>query len=157
MGVETERKFLLTGENWRTQAVGSRYRQGYICSSAGRAVRVRTVGEKGYLTTNKGSSSGPAKLEFEDEIPVEEANELRGDLCEKPLIEKIRYTLDYGGFIWEIDEFFGENQGLLIAEKELESPEQQCDLPDWVGEEVTGDPPYFNASLVSNPYSAWKS
>lgn len=136
--------------------MGAPYRQGYICSSAGRTVRVRAVGEKGYLTI-KGPSSGPAKLEFEYEIPISEADELLRDLCTKPLIEKIRYTIEYGGFIWEIDEFFGENQGLLIAEIELQSLDQHFELPDWVGEEVTGDHRYFNASLVSNPYSAWKS
>ncbi len=89
MGVEIERKFLLSGDSWRAQAVGSRYRQGYICSSAGRTVRVRAVGEKGYLTI-KGPSSGPAKLEFEYEIPISEADELLRDLCTKPLIEKMR-------------------------------------------------------------------
>ena len=155
MGVEIERKFLLAGESWRTAAVGSRYRQGYICSAAGRTVRVRTVGDKGYLTI-KGPSSGPSKLEYEYAIPVLEADELPRDLCAKPLIEKIRYTVDYGGAIWEIDEFLGENQGLLIAEIELHTVNQHFDKPDWIGDEVTGDPRYYNASLVKNPYCSWK-
>jgi len=155
MGIEIERKFLLSGESWRTHAVGCRYRQGYICTGAGRTVRVRTVEQKGYLTI-KGPSTGPAKLEFEYEIPVEEADELLADLCETPLIDKMRYTVDYRGFTWEIDEFYGDNQGLLIAEIELDNLDQDVDLPDWVGEEVTGDHRYFNASLVKNPYAKWK-
>lgn len=156
MGIEIERKFLLRGEEWRELGSKEFYRQGYVAASAGKTVRVRTIGERGYLTI-KGPGSGAARLEFEYEIPHTDAVALLDDLCEKPLIEKRRYTVDYAGFVWEIDEFFGDNQGLVVAEIELESVDQRFELPDWVGEEVTGDPRYFNASLVNKPFSTWKT
>lgn len=156
MGIEIERKFLLKGEEWRELGSYKMYRQGYVASTAGKTVRVRTVGNKGYLTI-KGPGSGAARLEFEYDIPHAEAVALLDNLCEKPLIEKRRYRVDHGGFIWEIDEFFGENQGLVVAEIELESIDQHFELPDWVGAEVTGDPRYFNISLVNRPYSSWKT
>ncbi len=155
MGVEIEKKFLLVGGDWKNLAVGTAYRQGYLNSAKERTVRVRTIGDKGYVTI-KGISVGATRLEFEYEIPHEEADQLLDELCEKPLIEKNRYKVEYGGFTWEIDEFFGENEGLIVAEIELASEDQHFETPGWVGEEVTGDPRYFNSSLIKQPYSAWK-
>jgi CYTH domain-containing protein len=152
MPKEIERKFLLKGYAWRNEKA-MKYRQGYLNTAKERTVRVRIIGDKGYLTI-KGIAIGASRLEFEYEIPCQDANILL-DICEKPLIEKNRYKVEEGGFIWEIDEFFGENQGLIIAEVELESEDQEFPKPDWVGEEVTGDPRYFNANLIKNPYTKW--
>ncbi len=154
MGVEIEKKFLLVSTEWKDLAQGVAYRQGYLSSVKERTVRVRTINDKGYLTV-KGISVGATRVEYEYEIPVEDANELLDGLCEKPLIEKNRYKVDFGGFVWEIDEFFGENDGLIVAEIELESEDQSFDKPAWVGEDVTGDPRYFNSNLIKNPYSTW--
>lgn len=154
MGIEIEKKFLLKGGEWKQLAVGIAYRQGYLNSVKERTVRVRTINDKGFLTI-KGVSVGATRLEYEYEIPLEDAQALLDELCEKPLIEKNRYKVDFGGFIWEIDEFFGENDGLIVAEIELESEDQSFDKPQWVGEEVTGDTRYFNSNLIKNPYSQW--
>lgn len=94
-------------------------------------------------------------MEYEYEIPVEDANVLLNELCEKPIIEKNRYKIEFAGFIWEVDEFFGENEGLVVAEIELKSEDQQFEKPEWVGDEVSGDPRYFNSNLINNPYSSW--
>ena len=152
MGKEIERKFLVKGSPWRN-ARGTRYRQGYLNSAKERNVRVRTVEDKAYLTI-KGITVKASRLEFEYEIPFQDANTLL-EICEKPLIEKNRYKVEERGFIWEIDEFFGENQGLIVAEVELEGEDQEFPKPDWVGEEVTGDPRYFNSNLIKNPYTKW--
>jgi len=154
MGVEIERKFLLNGDEWRKLARGTVYRQGYLSSQKERTVRVRTIADKGFLTI-KGVSVGMTRLEYEYEIPVEDAVVLLDTLCEKPLIEKKRCTIDYAGFVWEVDEFFGENEGLIVAEIELESEGQQFEKPSWVGDEVSGDSRYFNSNLSKNPFSAW--
>ncbi|MGB5300452.1 MAG: CYTH domain-containing protein [Thiogranum sp.] len=153
MGTEIERKFLVKEGSWR-EAAAETYRQGYLSTVKERTVRVRTIGDKGYLTV-KGISVGASRLEFEYEIPVADAEELLDSLCEKPLIEKNRYKLDHGGLTWEVDVFFGDNQGLVVAEVELQSENQVFEKPDWVTEEVTHDPRYFNANLISNPYSGW--
>lgn len=155
MGIEIERKFLLNGTAWKKLAEGTPYRQGYLNSTKERTVRVRTIGDKGFLTI-KGISIGATRSEYEYEIPHADAAALLDDLCEKPIIEKNRYKIPHAGFTWEVDEFFGENDGLVVAEIELESEEQSFDKPDWVGEEVTGDPRYFNSSLITQPYSQWK-
>jgi adenylate cyclase len=152
MAKEIERKFLVKNGAWR-QEKGTKYRQGYLNSAKERIVRVRTIKNKAYLTI-KGITVGASRMEFEYEIPRKDADGLL-DICEKPLIEKIRYKVKEGGFIWEIDEFFGENQGLIVAEVELESEDQNFPKPDWVGEEVTGDPRYFNSNLIQNPYTKW--
>jgi CYTH domain-containing protein len=130
-----------------------RLRQGYLSSVQERTVRVRTAGDNAYLTI-KGIAVGASRLEFEYGIPFEDAKELL-NLCEMPLIEKNRYRVEEGGVVWEIDEFLGENLGLIIAEVELESEDQTLTKPDWVGEEVTGDPRYFNANLIKKPYNRW--
>ena len=155
MGVEIEKKFLLAGNDWKELAEGTSYRQGYLSSVKERTVRVRTIRDKGFLTI-KGISVGATRLEYEYEIPFEEANELLNELCEKPLIEKNRYKVNIGEHTWEIDEFFGENEGLVVAEIELESEKQEFIKPQWVGEEVTGDPRYFNSNLIKNPFRHWK-
>ena len=154
MGQETERKFLVKGNSWR-QAKSATYRQGYLTTNPERTVRVRTAANQGYLTI-KGISQGATRLEYEYEIPAQEADEMLDRLCEKPLIEKNRYKLEYGGLIWEIDEFLGENEGLVLAEVELDSEEQAIEKPAWLGQEVTGDPRYFNANLVKYPFREWR-
>jgi CYTH domain-containing protein len=153
MALEIERKFLAKEGVWRNEK-GEKYRQGYLNSVKERTVRVRIIGEKGYLTV-KGISRGAVRVEYEYEIPGEEAEAMLNDLCEKPLIEKMRYKIEFKGLIWEVDEFFGENQGLIVAELELESEDQKFIKPEWIGEEVTGDPKYFNANLIHHPYSKW--
>jgi len=152
MAKEIERKFLAREGSWRNQK-GTPYRQGYLNSVKERVVRVRTIEDKGYLTI-KGLTVGASRLEFEYEIPRPDADQLL-DICEKPLIEKTRYKVVEGEFVWEIDEFFGENQGLILAEVELESEDQDFPRPAWLGEEVTGDPRYFNSNLIKNPFVLW--
>ena len=152
MGKEIERKFMVKEGPWRN-VQGTRSCQGYLNSAKERNVRVRTMEDKAYLTI-KGIAIGASRMEFEYEIPLKDANELL-EICEKPLIEKTRYKVQEGGFIWEVDEFFRENQGLIVAEVELESEDQEFPKPDWVGEEVTGDPRYFNSNLIKNPYTNW--
>jgi adenylate cyclase len=154
MPKEIERKFLVAGDGWRAKGVGKRYRQGYLSTVKERTVRVRTVDEKGFITV-KGISVGAARSEYEYEIPAADANEMLDRLCEHPLIEKTRYRIPMDGVVWEVDEFAGENRGLIVAEVELESEEQQVSLPDWIGREVTDDPRYFNANLVAHPFSRW--
>jgi CYTH domain-containing protein len=154
MPKEIERKFLVTGDGWRVKGVGKRYRQGYLSTVKERTVRVRTVGETGFITV-KGISVGAARSEYEYEIPAADANEMLDRLCERPLIEKTRYRIPMAGVVWEVDEFAGENRGLIVAEVELESEDQQVSLPEWIGREVTDDPRYFNANLVAHPFSRW--
>jgi adenylate cyclase len=153
MGQEIERKFLVKDDSWRTGA-GTLIRQGYLHNEIEGTVRARTKGERAYLTI-KGSTTGITRLEFEYEIPVEEADQILDELCIKPLIEKTRHELHVGGFKWEVDEFLGENAGLVVAEIELEDESQEFPRPDWLGREVSGDFRYQNASLVKNPYSKW--
>lgn len=154
MGVEIERKFLVISDEWRRMATGVVYRQGYLCLEPGRTVRVRVAGDAAYLTI-KGLSSGISRLEFEYPLPVVDAQVMLDELCEHPIIEKIRYAVEYQGFTWEVDEFFGENEGLIVAEIELAEEEQSFAKPPWIGAEVSDDHRYGNASLVRHPYSAW--
>lgn len=154
MPLEIERKFLVTGNAWREQATGRQFRQGYLSSDPERSVRVRLAGEQAWLTI-KGGSRGAARAEYEYTIPADDAREMLDSLCLQPLIEKTRYQVEYHGMTWEIDEFAGANAGLLIAEVELESEGQAFDLPAWAGDDVTGDPRYYNASLIAHPYSQW--
>ncbi|SCM72380.1 CYTH domain-containing protein [Desulfovibrio sp. 86] len=154
MGKEIERKFLLKGDAWRDLAQGTMYRQGYLNSAKERTVRVRTVGDKAFLTI-KGITVGATRAEYEYEIPFVDCNALLDNLAEKPLIEKKRYKIKQGEFVWEIDEFFGDNKGLIVAEVELTSEDQAFPKPEWVGEEVTGDPRYFNSNLIKHPFTKW--
>ena len=151
---EIERKFLVTGDEWRVPGAGTRYRQGYLSTVPERTVRVRTIRDKAWLTI-KGITVGATRVEYEYEIPADEASEMLDDLCQRPLIEKIRYRIDHQGLTWEVDEFDGDNAGLIIAEVELEKEDQAVVLPDWVGEEVTDDPRFYNANLIANPYTGW--
>lgn len=153
MGTEVERKFLVQGDAWR-QTTGTLYRQGYLSTEKERTVRVRVTGERGTLTI-KGLTRGITRQEFEYEIPVGEAQEMLDSLCQRPLIEKRRHEIEHGGLTWEVDEFLGDNQGLVLAEVELEDAEQAFERPDWLGEEVSDDPRYYNANLVQHPYSRW--
>lgn len=154
MGKEIERKFLVKGDAWRSLAEGVAYRQGYLSTVKERTVRVRTINDKGYLTI-KGVNRGLARAEYEYEIPQLDADEMLDELCERPLIEKNRYKIPFAGLTWEVDEFFGDNQGLIMAEVELQSEDQPVEKPEWIGEEVSHDPRYFNASLIGNPYTTW--
>lgn len=154
MAKEIERKFLVKGEAWRAMAQGTMYRQGYLNSVKERTVRVRTVGDKAFLTI-KGITVGATRAEYEYPIPFDDCNAMLDTLAEKPIIEKKRYKIPQGEFTWEVDEFFGENQGLIVAEIELQSEDQKFDKPDWIGEEVTGDPRYFNSNLIKHPFTKW--
>jgi len=154
MGKEIERKYLIKKDDWRELAKGTVYRQGYLSTVKERTVRVRTIDDNGYLTI-KGITVGATRAEYEYEIPAEDANYMLDELCEKPIIEKKRYVLDHEDLTWEIDEFDGENRGLIVAEVELTAEDQKIALPDWIGEEVTGDPRYFNSNLIKHPYSKW--
>jgi len=154
MPFEIERKFLVVGDAWRNQGTGVPYRQGYLTTQPERTVRVRIAGDRGFVTI-KGVTEGIARREYEYAIPLAEAQELLDYVCDRPLIEKIRYRIPLGEHVWEVDEFFGENQGLVMAEVELTDPDEAIQLPDWAGEEVSHDPRYFNAYLIRHPYSTW--
>jgi CYTH domain-containing protein len=154
MGKEIERKFLVKKGAWQPKGKGDLYRQGYLSTVKERVVRVRVTGDKGFLTV-KGMTEGFSRLEFEYEIPVRDARQMLDTLCERPLIEKHRYRVEHEGMIWEIDIFLGDNEGLVLAEVELEGATQQFALPGWIGEEVSEDPRYFNANLVKNPFRQW--
>jgi len=154
MGTEIERKFLVRGDDWRKLAKGTAYRQGYLSTVKERTVRVRTIGAEGFLTI-KGVTKGATRAEYEYPVPASDANEILTNLCEKPLIEKNRYKIAHAGLVWEVDEFFGDNLGLIVAEVELTSESQTFEKPTWVGDEVTGDPRYFNSNLTKKPFTTW--
>lgn len=156
MSIEIERKFLVKNDDWREQGEGELYRQGYLSTDIERTVRIRTIGKKGYLTV-KGITQDSRRDEFEYAIPLEEANWMLDNLCKRPLIEKTRYKIKDKDLIWEVDEFWGENEGLIIAEVELISTDQSISIPDWIGRDVTENHAYYNANLVTNPYSKWKT
>ena len=153
MSVEIERKFLVRGDDWRTDQ-GIRFIQGYLNRDMERTVRVRIAGAQAFLTI-KGINTGATRAEYEYEIPVFDAEELL-KICDGPLIEKTRHTVVYTGMTWEIDEFHGANEGLVVAEVELEKEDQCFERPGWLGPEVTGDVRYFNSNLYANPYSSWR-
>jgi adenylate cyclase len=154
MGLEIERKFLVTDNAWKALATGVPCRQGYLSSAEVRSVRVRIAGGKGSLTV-KGVSEGVTRAEFEYAIPVEDAAAMLDGLCEKPLIEKTRYRIPFGAHTWEVDEFHGQNAGLVVAEVELGSADEKPALPAWVGREVSSDARYFNTNLVKRPFTTW--
>lgn len=154
MGTEIERKFLLKNDTWRHSARGTRYRQGYLNSTKECTVRVRTTEGSGCLTL-KGPNKGATRIEYEYDIPESDAAAMLDELCQKPIIEKNRHKIDFAGLVWEVDEFFGENAGLILAEVELESEDQCFSKPEWIGAEVTGNPKYYNANLVTHPYMKW--
>ena len=155
MGKEIERKFLVKGEEWKRGAKGTVYRQGYLSSAKERVVRVRTIEDKGFLTI-KGITKGVSRSEFEYEISAEDAGIMLDGICEKPLIEKKRYKVPVGGLVFEVDEFFGENAGLVVAEIELDATDEAFAKPDWAGPEATHAQRYYNLALASRPFSQWR-
>jgi len=154
MGVEIERKFLVRDRAVLGDVEGIPYRQGYLSTKADRTVRVRRAGSHAFITV-KGRSAGATRAEFEYEIPVADAEAMLA-LCIPPLIEKVRHRVAHGGRTWEVDIFGGANEGLVVAEVELPSADAAVEMPPWVGAEVTGDPRYFNANLVTHPFRDWR-
>jgi adenylate cyclase len=154
MAIEIERKFLVRDDSWRAGAAGVEYRQGYLTTDPERTVRVRVAGDQGFLTI-KGETRGATRSEFEYPIPAFDAARLLDDLCLRPLVEKTRFAIRHGGHEWVLDEFHGDNAGLLLAEIELRGEAETFEVPPWAGREVTDDPRYYNANLIANPYSRW--
>ena len=155
MAIEIERKFLVKDSSYKIDATSCHYRQGYLCPGTGVTARIRIAGEKAFLTI-KGRHAGISKIEFEYPIPVKDAEVMLSTMCQN-IISKQRYRTEYNGFTWEIDEFFGDNEGLILAEIELESVEQKFSCPPWLGNEVSDDGRYYNASLSLYPYRDWKN
>ncbi|MDL2268347.1 CYTH domain-containing protein [Desulfovibrio sp. OttesenSCG-928-G15] len=155
MAKEIERKFLPSSDDWRGLVEGERLEQGYLAANADCAIRVRIAGKAARLGI-KGKTSGATRSEFEYAVPLDDARAMLDELAKKPLIDKTRYKIPFAGKIWEVDEFHGENQGLVIIEVELQDEGEAVQKPHWVGQEVTGNAAYYNASLVSKPFSGWK-
>ena len=155
MSIEIERKYLVADDTWRAAASpGMRYRQGYLTTDPGCSVRVRVHGDAAWLNI-KSTTVGMVRREYEYEIPAAEAHEILEELCVKPIIEKTRFVVEHKGHRWEIDVFEGDNAGLVVAEIELESVDEEFAPPAWAGEDVTGDVRYYNQRLVEHPYSRW--
>ena len=154
MSTEIERKFLVAGTRWRDGAVGRRFRQGYLSVEKERTVRVRTADDQAWLTI-KGLTRGFTRVEYEYPIPLPDARELLDKLCHQPIIDKTRYEVRYAGHLWEVDEFHGANEGLVVAEIELASEQEIFTRPPWLGDEVSDDPRYFNANLIRHPFRDW--
>ena len=153
MGTEIERKFLTASDAWRREGSGVHYAQGYISRGTGRTVRIRIAGERAFLTI-KGPVTGISRSEFEYPIPLEDARELL-QLCEGPIIQKYRFQIPFQSHIWEVDEFQGENSGLVVAEVELCRTDEEILFPPWIGKEVTGDSRYYNSNLTIHPFNSW--
>ncbi|MGA9213522.1 CYTH domain-containing protein [Kaistella sp.] len=156
MGIEIERKFLVKKERWKevNKTSGEMYRQGYLLTDPNKTIRVRQTNDKGFLTI-KGISVGASRAEYEYEIPWKEAEELLDQFAVSEL-SKIRYKILFENKLWEIDEFLGDNEGLIVAEIELTSENETFTLPDWIGCEVTGEERYYNSNLVIEPFVNWK-
>ena len=156
MAQEIEKKFLVAGEFKESAKKATRITQGYLSSVPERTVRVRVKGDKGYITVKGiGNDSGASRFEWEKEIPVEDVRDLL-KICEPGVIDKTRYLVDCDGHTFEVDEFYGDNEGLVVAEVELSDEDEAFTRPSWLGEEVTGDKKYYNSMLVKNPYKNWK-
>lgn len=157
MGKEIERKFKVIGTAYKTESISSAiYKQGYLSVDKERTVRVRVVGDKAFLTI-KGQNCGIVRNEFEYEIPVADAEIMLNENCLQPVIEKVRHIcIASDGHKWEIDEFAGENAGLVVAEVELGSQYERVELPEWCGEEVSDDVRYYNSNLIKHPYRSWE-
>lgn len=153
--IEIERKFLVVGEDWKENSEAVRICQGYLCIDEERTVRVRYTEDQSWITV-KGREEGRGRPEFEYVIPGDEAQELLETLCLPPLLDKTRYTLNHEGKEWVVDEFRGENDGLVLAEIELEYVGEEVKLPPWIDREVTGDARYYNSRLSEHPYTSWK-
>jgi len=155
MAVEIEHKFLVRDERWRWEVERSvRMRQGYLTSDARCSVRVRVAGDQGHLNVKSGTL-GIQRSEYEYPIPLAEAEEILDTLCEQPLLEKTRHFVRFGGHLWEIDEFEGDNAGLIVAEVELSRIDEPFDQPDWLGADVSHDIRYYNSQLARHPYRTW--
>lgn len=156
MALEVERKFLVRGDGWRALGDATLMRQGYLATGPERVVRVRVSGERAWLTI-KGLNFGATRREYEYEIPLADAAEMLGveGICERPILEKRRTRIPRGDVVWEVDEFLGENAGLVVAEVELRDEAQPFELPAWIGAEVTGDARYYNSNLLAHPFSHW--
>ena len=155
MATEIERKFLVSGDFKAVIESSLRITQGYLCSIPERTVRVRIKGDKGFITIKGiGSASGASRYEGEKEIPVEEVKDLL-ELCEPGVIDKTRYLVKSGTHTFEVDEFYGDNDGLTVAEVELSSEDEHFDRPEWLAEEVTGDTRYYNSMLMKDPFKTW--
>lgn len=155
MAIEIEHKFLLANDDWRKHVSRSvKYRQGYLSSQPTSSIRVRISDDHAWLNI-KSATIGTHRHEYEYEIPMVDADEILNNLCRKPLIEKTRYFVNDDGNVWEIDEFEGDNQGLIVAEIELNETGQSFSKPLWLGQEVTGDLRYYNNNLAIHPYSEW--
>ncbi len=155
MANEIERKFLVTGEFKNLACKETRIVQGYLSSIPERTVRVRIKGEKGFITIKGiGNVSGASRYEWEKEIPTTEVEELL-KICEPGVIDKTRFLVKVGNHTFEVDEFYGENKGLVVAEIELSSENESFNKPEWLGQEVTGDTRYYNSMLMKNPYTKW--
>ena len=157
MGYEIERKFLVNGDYKSKSFKAYPIKQGYLSLSGTSVVRVRIRGEKGFITVKSSVAEGSlTRNEWEYEIPVLDAEEMLG-LCKEGMIDKTRYLVKVGNHLFEVDEFYGENEGLLIAEVELESEDEKFEIPEWLGEEVTGNVRYYNSFLSIHPYKKWNS
>lgn len=155
MPTEIERKFLVSSDNWRAQADAGRLMvQGYLQSNEKSSVRVRIAGDQAWLNI-KSATLGISRSEYEYVIPVDEAKQILNDLSQGPLIEKTRYHVKVGNHLWEVDDFLGDNQGLVVAEIELTDEAEAFEKPDWLGEEVSNDTRYYNVCLVKHPYKDW--
>ena len=156
MAVEIERKFLLANNNWRALVEKSiKFSQGYLVGSEKASVRVRIEADKSNINI-KGATLGVRRQEFEYPIPMQDAQELLETLCDRPIIEKTRHYVYSGEHLWEIDEFSGDNKGLIVAEIELKHENDSFEIHDWLGEEVSADKRYYNSMLIKNPYKNWQ-
>lgn len=158
MAIEIERKFLVKDGSFKTESVHEmRITQRYLSSVPERTVRVRIKGNKGFITIKgSGSDSGVSRFEWEEEISVQDVKELF-KICEQGIIDKTRYDVKFDKHTFEVDEFYGANAGLIVAEVELSSEDEIFEKPDWLGDEVTGEIKYFNSMLIKNPFSNWKN
>ncbi len=155
MPIEIERKFLLLNNNWREQVKTSyRIRQGYMGEIDKASVRIRVQGDRANINI-KSAGLSMRRMEYEYEIPLDEAEEMLDQLCKQPQIDKTRFIVEQGKFKWEIDEFYGDNEGLLVAEIELDDENEAFDKPEWLGKEVTEEAGYYNVNLIKNPYKMW--
>ncbi|MDH5766505.1 MAG: CYTH domain-containing protein [Gammaproteobacteria bacterium] len=155
MAVEIERKFLIKNDNWKSSVRHSTHiRQGYLAPLSKSSVRVRIEGKSANLNI-KSATLGIRRTEYEYDIPVDDAVEMLDELCQEPQINKTRHRVDIGSHTWEIDEFYDDNKGLLVAEIELQSEDELFEQPDWLGEEVTQDPRYYNVNLIKHPFKQW--
>lgn len=155
MATEIERKFLVKNETWRSSIVSeARIKQGYLATQPNATIRIRVAKGSAFLTI-KGTTKGISRAEFEYEIPVSDAEEMLQLIADQSFIDKTRYKVQCGEHTWDLDVFEGDNSGLIMAEVELDNESEQFDMPAWAGQEVSGDARYYNANLISSPFSNW--